>query len=306
MNSVVAALQQRSTSWSERLADYMELTRIRIALLIVITVLAAGLIGSWGQPHPAALLAAAMGTALISASASIGNQWLERERDGRMERTRQRPLPVGRIGSTEALALGTLSLAAGSAILFWGCGGVTVLLGLLTWLLYVLVYTPLKGLTVWNTWVGAVAGAMPIALGWLGCGGTADLRMTTLWMIVFFWQFPHFMAIAWIYRDDYARGGLRMMSVVDASGVATGVQAVAGALALLPIGFLCVMDLTGVMSRPAVLVCGQLVLGAAVMQAILAARFLFYRDQTTARHLLRASLVYLPLVLMTLALGPLF
>ena len=196
------------------------------------------------------------------------------------------------------LVLGSLSTVLGVVWLAAAVNPVTATLGLATWAVYVCLYTPLKFRTTHNTAVGAVAGAMPMLMGWTAVGGHLGLAATTLFLIVFLWQFPHFMAIAWIYRDDYAAGGCRMLPVVDPSGRRAGLQAIVAALMLLPVGVLPAVVRYGGAGFFAV----ALLLGLG--QLACAANFARRLDEQSARLLLRASLIYLPAMLLLLLLSP--
>jgi protoheme IX farnesyltransferase len=273
-----------------RLADYVELTKPRIAALVLVAVAASGVLAAAGPLDLWRLAHTLLGTALVAASASALNQWLEREPDGRMRRTENRPLPAGRLSSAEVLAFGAVTIAGGLAYLAATVGLLTAALGLLTWLLYVAVYTPLKRRTWLNTVVGAVAGALPVLMG-AAAMGTIELGAVTLFLIVYLWQFPHFMAIAWLYRRQYAVAGFRMLSVLDASGRRAGRQAVAAALLLLPVSLVpfTLQPLDWLMAVPIVALGG--------MQAACAGLFFRDREDVSARRLLRASLIYLPMLL---------
>ena len=299
MSTSTLTIQRVRTHWLARLADYLELTKPKISVLVLLTVAVASFVAAWGQPSPLVLLHALVGTALVMASASSLNQWLECDCDARMERTADRPLPAGRLCRREVLALAITTIVAGLGYLALWVGWVTANWAALTWVLYVGLYTPLKSRTSWNTAVGAVAGAMPVMIGWSATGGTLDLRAATLLMIVFLWQFPHFMAIAWIYRRQYSKAGLKMLTVVDPSGRWAGVQAVVAALALLPISLLP----AALGPAAAVYSVAALLLGTG--QLICAVLFCARLDEKTARLLLRASLVYLPTLLTLLMLIPL-
>jgi protoheme IX farnesyltransferase len=283
-----------------RLADFAELTKPRIAVLELIVVLAAGFVATWGQPSPAPLLGALLGTLLVAASASAANQWLERHQDSRMQRTASRPLPAGRLSSQEAIVFSVATLFAGIACLAYFVNGYSLLWALLTWALYVLAYTPLKTISPLNTAVGAVAGALPVLIGWSATGAGLDVRAAALFLVLFLWQFPHFMAIAWLYRRDYGQAGYQMLTVVDPSGKRAGWQAALAALALLPVSVVPVLSTSGLGSL--LYVAGVCLLGAA--QLALAAYFWKQATEVSARLLLRASLVYLPTVLVMLILTP--
>lgn len=300
MNTTTLIMDRAAKSaWVARLHDYFELTKPRIATLVLVTVAVAAIVASWGQPDPTLLFHAVFATALIASSASIWNQWIERDTDAMMERTAGRPVPTGRVTRWEIHALGAATLLIGFAELMICVNTTSALLGLATWVLYVLVYTPLKRVTSWNTLVGAIPGAMPILIGWTAMGQSIDLRGWSLFFIVFLWQFPHFMAIAWKYRHQYGDAGIKMITVVDGTGRRAGIQAVVGALALLPVSLI-----PALMAPPSpayAVVAFLLGLG----QLALAIRFFLRRDLLSARLLLRASLVYLPVVMLGLATIPL-
>ncbi len=291
--------EARPVSWVSRVADYVELTKPRIASLVLVTVAVAAFVAGWGPPHPLVLLHTLIGTALVAASASALNQWLEQEIDAQMPRTAARPLPAGRLQPRQVLWFGGLTIVAGLVYLALLVNVITALLGLATWINYVWLYTPLKSRTPLNTAVGAVAGALPVLMGWASVGAALDAKAFSLFLIVFIWQFPHFMAIAWLYRGQYAEAGLKMLSVVDPSGRRAGAQAVVSALILVPVSLVpAVLGLAD-----GVYFSWALVLGLA--QLACAAMFLVRLDESSARWLLRASLVYLPAVFLMLLLSPL-
>jgi protoheme IX farnesyltransferase len=242
-----------------------------------------------GQIEPWLLWHTIVGTALIAASASALNQWWERTGDARMNRTADRPLPAGRIAPWQVVAFGLATFVAGTVELVLGVSLLTAGVALATWLIYVLVYTPLKTRSPLNTAVGAVSGALPILIGWTATGAAIDIRALALVAVMFLWQFPHFMAIAWLYREDYARAGQRMLTVVDPSGLRAAAQAVVGALVLIPVSL--VPALSPQAGSPAVYCLWALALGAILAAAAL--MFLVRRDDQAARRLLRASLLYL-------------
>lgn len=297
MSSTASYLVARATTW-QRAHDYVELTKPKIVLMELVTVAVAGVVASGGAPDVWLVLHALIGTVLVGAGASAWNQWLERHSDALMPRTADRPLPAGRLGSREVVMLGSLASLSGVVYLGLLTNAVTAALGAATWALYVAVYTPLKARSPVNTVVGAVAGALPILMGWTAVGGRLGLSAATLFLIVFLWQFPHFMAIAWIYRRQYAAAGLKMLSVVDPSGVRAGAQAVWGALALVPVSLLpALISFAG----PAYFL-WALALG--VGQLACAALFCLRMNDDSARVLLRASLIYLPALLIWLLIGP--
>ncbi len=282
-----------------KVAAYVSLTKPRIVVMVLVTVGVGFLLGARGSAHPATLSLTLLGTALVAGGASTLNQWMERARDARMRRTANRALPRGRLGAVEAALFGVGLGLAGTAILLWGANWLAAAVAVSTLLLYVFVYTPLKPWTTLNTAIGAIPGALPPVIGWAAASGTLGIEAFSLFLIVFLWQFPHFLAIAWIYREDYARGGLKMLPGVDPQGALTGRQATIYALALIPAGLL---PATIGLAGPVYFV-GALVLG--LLYLVVAIQFWTGVSESTARRLLRMSFFYLPLVLLLLVLNPL-
>lgn len=283
---------------ARKLLAYVELTKPKISLMVLVTVAVAMFVGSWGSPSVWLVTNTLLGTALVAASASAINQRLERDTDVLMPRTAGRPLPSIRLGNGEAIAFGAVTLAIGLGYLALAANPLAAALGALTWIIYVLVYTPLKRRTPFNTVVGAVAGALPTLIGWAAVRGSLaispageGIAAATLFLVVYLWQFPHFMAIAWIYRGEYATAGLKMLTVVDPSGCRAGSQSVMAALALVPVSLVPVVQHHAGISYFAV----ATVLGLAYLAGSIA--FCLRRDDVSARRLLRASLIYLPVLL---------
>lgn len=296
-------LESSSSRWLVRLSDYWELTRPKIALLVLATVAAGAFLARWALPDGWLLTSALIGTALVASGASIANQWLERFTDRKMLRTADRPLAAGRLGEIEALALVLATTLPGLAILWFGASPAAALWAAASWLIYVVMYTPMKTMSVWNTQVGAISGALPVIIGWTAIEGELSLRVVALTAIVFLWQFPHFMAIAWLYRGQYSQAGILMLTVVDPSGRRAGAQAVVGAAAVLLVSAVpawCAYTLSpaGALAYLAV----ALVLG--LLQLACAAWFYLHPCETSSRWLLRASLVYLPGVLVMVVAIP--
>jgi heme o synthase len=291
-------IDDRTTALA-RAADYVELTKPKIAALVLVTVAVAAFVAGWGPPRGWLLAHTLLGTALVAASASALNQWLERDTDARMARTADRPLPAGRLSGSQVIAFAVVTIVAGTVYLAACVGLLTAALGLLTWMTYVWVYTPLKRRTSANTAVGAVAGAMPVLMGWSAVGAPVDLRAWSLFLIVFLWQFPHFMAIAWIYRREYAGAGLKMLSTIDPSGVRVGAQAMMAALVLVPV------SLVPCLSQPGGWVFGAWAVALGLGFFLSAACFFVQKTELAARRLLIASLLYLPVMMGLLVIGPL-
>jgi protoheme IX farnesyltransferase len=272
-----------------RLADYLELTKPRIAVMALFTVGIGYLVGAGSGASVVALVHVLIGSGLVAAGGSALNQWLERRIDAKMFRTMKRPLPAGRLSAGEALAFGLVLGAVGLGYLFATLPYPAGVAAAVTFVSYVWVYTPLKTVTVWNTVVGAVPGALPPVIGWAAaCGWEKPGGAFALFWVIFVWQLPHFLAIAWMYRDDYARGGLRMLPHVDPTGGKTAVVMVVTCAALIPVGWLSM--LLGVAGWPSAVGCA--VLGVLFLRE--AVEFARRRTDRQARRVLRASLLYLP------------
>ena len=276
--------------------DWLVLTKARITALVLVTAATGYVLGSPGRIDARGLLALLLGVGLASAGAAALNQVCEREADGRMRRTRSRPVPAGRISPAVALAAGCLLSLAGVAWLTLAVNALTGFLGLLTVVLYIAVYTPLKPRTPLNTLVGAIPGAIPPVLGWTAATGSVGLGGWALFSILFLWQLPHFLAIAWMFRDDYARGGFPMLPVVDPGGASTGRQAALYNLALIPVSLTpTLLGLAGGVYFFGALLLGVVFLACGVAMAI-------DRGPRSARRLLLASVTYLPILLVLLVL----
>ncbi len=283
-----------------RLSAFVSLTKPRIAVMVLVTVATGFLLGANGSPSIGRLLLTLLGTGLVAGGASVWNQILERDRDARMRRTANRPLPTGRVSLAEAVAFGLALGLVGVAILALGVNGLSAAVAATTFLFYVGIYTPLKPITTLNTAIGAIPGALPPVIGWAAATGRLGIEPGALFLIVFLWQFPHFLAIAWIYREDYARGGLKMLPNVDPRGIMTGRQAVYHALILIPVGLIPATTTIGLAGWW--YFAGALALGAFYLYYAV----LFWMDvnDRSARKLLRASFLYLPAILLLLLLNP--
>ena len=274
-----------------RLAIYAELTKVRLIALVLVTTAVGFAMADAGPLWSGRLAWTLLGTALAAAGAMALNQWLEAERDGMMERTRHRPLPAGLLSRRHALSIGAATAAVGLAVLLARVNSLTALLGLLVVVLYAAVYTPLKPRTPLCTLVGAVCGAIPPMMGWSAAAGRLGVGAWLLAFVLFLWQIPHFLALACLYRDDYRRGGFRMLPVLDPEGRATAAFVVVYTAALLPVTVAAVvMGLAGRAYGA-----GALALGAAFLAA--GAHLAVVRSAASARRLFLASLLYLPLLL---------
>src|SRR5512143_765515 len=215
------------------LADRLELTKPRITVMVVFTSLVGFVMASPGPLALPLLALALVGTGLVASGAAVLNQVIERDTDALMLRTRGRPLAAGRVSLLEAVVFGALVTGAGLAVLLLGCGALPALVALTTWSSYLFLYTPLKRRTPLATLVGAVPGALPPVIGWTAASGSLEPGAFILFAILFLWQVPHFLAIAWLYRDDYARAGFPTLPVLDREGTFTARQAAVYCLALL-------------------------------------------------------------------------
>jgi protoheme IX farnesyltransferase len=271
-------------------ADYLELTKPRLNFLVVATSAAGYYLGSAGGIDIAAMAEAVAGTALVAGGAAVLNQLYERDTDALMRRTRMRPLPAGRVGPGDARLFGLALSAAGLLLLAARANWLSAGLACATLLTYLAIYTPMKRRTPLSTIVGAVPGALPALIGWTASHGRIDLSGAALFAIVFCWQLPHFMAIAWLYREDYSRAGFPMLPVIDPDGKRAGKQAVYW-------GFLLVLSslaptFSGLAGQAYFAI--ALVLGVALFW--LAVRFAAARNEATARALFYGSITYLPLL----------
>jgi heme o synthase len=275
---------------SRRSSDFLALTKPRLNLLVLLTTLGGLYLGAPDGVAPLLLFHTLIGTALVAGGASALNQVWERDTDGLMRRTRTRPVPDGRLQAAEGLRFGLLLSAIGLVQLALGVNLAAALVAAATLGSYVLLYTPLKRRTWLSTLIGAFPGALPPVIGWAAATGRIDVAALTLFGIVFFWQIPHFLAIAWLYREDYARAGLPLLPVIEPDGRSTGRQALIYAVLLVPVSVS--PAATGLAGTGYVAV--AVVLGAALVA--LSVTFARERSTTAARRLFLASIAYLPLL----------
>lgn len=275
---------------STRVADYLALTKPRLNFLVVLTTAAGYFLGAPRGFDLWAMASAVVGTALVAGGAAVLNQVYERDTDALMRRTRMRPLPDGRVSPADATMFGIALTGCGLTLLAARANLCAALLALATIVIYLIVYTPMKRRSALSTLVGAVPGALPPLIGWAASHGEVSTGGGALFAIVFLWQMPHFMAIAWLYRDDYRKAGFPMLPVVEPEGLRTGRQAVLYAAALLPVSL--VPTLVGVSGLAYAGI--ALALGAVLLW--LAMRFAVTRSEATARRLFLGSISYLPLL----------
>ena len=286
MNADAALLTPART----RTGDFVALAKPRLNLLVVASALA-GYAMAGGDTSPVVpLLCTVLGTALVAGGASAYNQVLERDADALMLRTRRRPLPDGRLQAAEALVFATALSSLGLATLAVAVNGLSALVALGTLFSYVVVYTPLKRVTSFSTVIGAIPGALPPVIGWAAARAELSQGAWVLFGIVFLWQLPHFLSIAWMYREDYARGAFPMLPVLEPDGRSTGRQTIIYAAALVPLSL--APTLIGLTGR-------AYFLGAFALAAIfvtLAVKFGLSRSRADARRLFFGSIIYLPLL----------
>lgn len=286
------ALEQgEEVSVSSRLRSFFQLTKPRLNFMVLITTFVGFFLGTVGDMRPIALFHAVFGTALIAGGASTLNMWLEKDRDARMARTAARPIPSGRVSLNEALVFGVSLGLLGTFYLFALVNPLTSALGLLSFITYVFIYTPMKARSTFNTAVGAISGALPPMMGWTAARGTLDIEAVVLFAVLFLWQHPHFFALAWMYKKDYAEGGFQMLPEIDNSGSLTARLMILFSLALVPVSLILTLEgLTG-----AIYAGGAIILGLLYTWPSLG----FLKDPTIpkARKVFKASLIYLPALL---------
>jgi heme o synthase len=279
------------------LASYIDLTKPRITLLVVLTTVAGFYLGSAGSVAYLRMLSLAFAIGLLSAGISTLNQYIERDLDRLMLRTRMRSLPAGKLTPKQALLFGITLAVIATVYLGFFISWLVAWLGLATLASYLFVYTPLKTRTTFSTVLGAFPGAMPPLIGWAAARGEVGLGAWVLFAILFLWQFPHFLAIAWMYREDYARAGIKMLPVIEPEGRVTGQQIVIYTLMLLPVSLLPVMmKLAGSVYLAGAVVFGLVFLYFSVRAAL-------GRTTWQARRLLLASVLYLPALFLLMVLN---
>jgi len=275
-----------------RTADYVALAKPRLNLLVVVSAVA-GYVMASGDTHDLwRLIWMIVGTALVAGGASAFNQIVERGPDGQMQRTRMRPMPDGRLSTRDAWVFGSILNVAGLAILALGANVLSAIVAFVTLASYAVVYTPLKRQSSFATVIGAIPGALPPVIGWAAALDELSQGAWVLFGIVFLWQLPHFLAIAWIYREDYARAGFPMLPVIEPDGRSTAQQAVIYALALLPVSLApTLVGMTGVTYFFGALLLSTVFVG-------LTLQFARTRSIADARRLFFGSIIYLPLLWM--------
>jgi protoheme IX farnesyltransferase len=287
----MSTLRTAELTLASRAQAYVVLTKPDVSFLVLITTAAGYYMGARGPVNWLHLIHTVFGTMLIAAGTAALNHYIERDSDRLMRRTAARPLPSGVLKPGAALAYGIALSVAGAVYLYFAAGALAAGLGVLTCLSYLLAYTPLKKRTVWATFVGAFPGAVPPMIGWVAASGRLDLGAWLLFAILFFWQFPHFHAIAWMYREDYARAGILMLPVVDQEGTRTFRQIVVTASVLVGVSLLpAIAGIAGVFYF-----FGALGLSVALLQVCLWAASA--KTNVRAKWLMHATVLHIPLLL---------
>jgi heme o synthase len=290
-------MKDRSHGLKDVWAIYTEITKLRLTLLVLFSAMIGYLFGQNGPTFPwMTFINMLLGTYAVASGAAALNQLLEVTADARMERTKDRPLPTQRWEKRDALALGVFMSGGGLAYLIIGVNLTSALVAALTLVVYIAIYTPLKKLTTWNTLIGAFPGALPPLIGWSAARPDWTWDAWALFGILFFWQMPHFLAIAWLYREDYARGGFKMLTLQDQTGRKTAWKSCLYATLLIPVSLIpYVTGSTGWIYLVVACVLGSSYLGCAI-------RCVRRPDRTYTRTLFLASLLYLPCILLSLLL----
>ena len=285
------------SGWVQLLSSFVELTKPRVTSMVLLTTAAGFYLASRPPYDLVLLLNVLVGTGFLATGTAVLNQFMEREADSRMSRTSARPLPSGRVSPRQALHFGMLLVSLGTIYLIGTTNVLTAVVGWVTSAVYLLVYTPMKTRSTWCTLIGAIPGALPPVMGWSAQRGSLGIEAVILFGILFCWQFPHFLAISWLYRDDYEKGGFHMLPQGEKAGSWAGRRILGFAILLLPVSL--APFWTGLSDM-------FYLVGASVMGL-----FFLWSSYQTARHatrpsarlLLRNSVIYLPVLLLFLAIG---
>jgi protoheme IX farnesyltransferase len=298
--ALAEALPIAANSGATAVRDFIELFKIKVVMLVVVTGWGGYYLGTMqsGASHAqSGLLATLLGIGMVSAGAGALNEALEHKTDALMKRTAKRPLAAGRMSPTQGILAGMGALTLGAGWLHFFANPLTVLLAVLTAFTYVAVYTPLKRRTTWATFIGAFPGAMGPMLGWTAARGRIEWPAAALFAILFVWQFPHFMSIAWLYRRDYAQAGIRMLPAVETDGVSTVVVALIYAVAMIPVSLApFALGMTGAIYAFLAATLGLVYLAFTVRFARILQPVAEAESRGLARDLLKVSVLYLPLL----------
>ncbi len=300
MNSNTFQQTLSGSTASPRWRAYAELTKIRISTMVLFTFCVAGVMAAGAGVSLSVLFYSTVGMLLIASSGNAMNMYLERYTDYLMPRTANRPLPAQKLSATEVVLFAAVCFGTSMGVFLSLVNWQTAACGLLTWILYVCVYTPLKTRTMYNTEVGAFPGAMPVLMGSLATTGTITAGTWFFFLVLLIWQFPHFMSIAWLYRHQYRDGGLQMITVVDPTGALAGRKAVITCVLLMIVSLLPALTLATPW-HALVFIAAAIGLGIFYLKATI--YFANDRRDQTARRLLKASVLYLPLYMFVLVVA---
>ncbi len=290
-NNLSINLAEWKVRFSAHMTDVSELVKARLTTLVLMTTVAGFVLGKSPETSWWLLLYVLVGTGLVAGGAAVLNQLLEVDRDGRMERTKERPLPASRMTQENALFFGAVISGLGIALLVITCNYLSGLISAITLFAYLFLYTPLKRITSFNTILGAFPGALPPVIGYVAATGSISLMAWTLFAIQFLWQMPHFYSIGWLCREDYARGGYRMLAVQDESGRKSAAHSLIYAVMLIPVALApSWLGLAGWLY-------GGIAFVASAYYIYTAMTFLWHPGRSSARRLFLYSLLYLPIVL---------
>ena len=273
---------------SSKIRNYISLTKPRLLSSVIFSAALGYILPLDGVLSVSSLLYLLLGTALLGGGAHSLNQWQEQVPDSKMNRTRNRALPMGKLSGNEAFGFGIIISIAGIATLWFGINSITSALGILTLLSYAIVYTPLKQKTIANTWFGGITGALPPVMGWTAARGQLDWEVVPIFALLYFWQLPHFFAIAWMYRDDYKKSGFKMLSLVDQTGKRTAIQMLLNAILMIASSLAVFMIGQGGLFY----LTGAILLGLVYIRVI----SLFFSESSieNARKVFLSSIIYLP------------
>lgn len=298
IESTSGLLESTEAGWKERAGDYVELTKPRLTLLSVLTTMAGFYMGTHGDVDTMLLVHTLLGTFMVGGGCGALNMYVEREHDMLMRRTMNRPVPSGRIAPLQALVVGLLLSIGGVIYLAAATTFLAGLLALATVVSYVFLYTPMKRRSTLNTVIGGIPGALPPVIGWAAAGNALTIEATVLFAILFFWQMPHFLALAWMYRRDYERAGYKMLPHVDPLGISTSRQILLWSAGLLPVSL--VPTLIGMSG--AIYFFGALAIGLGFVAFAVLLMLGSTRRNVHAKWVFYYSLLYLPILLLSMVL----
>ena len=285
---------------SSKIRNYITLTKPRLLYSVLFSAVLGFVLPQYSAINVIPLFYLLLGTGLTGGGAHALNQWMEQVPDSKMNRTKGRPLPMGRLSRNEALLFGVIISITGITTLWLALNALTAALGLITLISYILVYTPLKQKTIANTWFGGITGALPPVMGWTAARGQLDWEVVPIFALLYFWQLPHFFAIAWMYRDDYQKSGFKMLSLVDQTGKRTAIQMLLNAILMIASSLAVFMIGQGGLFY----LTGAILLGLGYIGVIT----LFFSESSikNARKVFLSSIIYLPVLITIIILEQFF